>query len=321
MKKLLIIGGSGFFGKSILDGYLRGLLEPWNISSISILSRHASNLRIAAPELMHPSISLIDADITTCTTLPLADFVIHAAASTDIVNYLDRPLQEQENIQRGTYNYCELAKNFHQKSKILYVSSGAVYGKQPENLEEIPEDFDPGPIKLMEAGKRHYAAAKRDAEIPIKQLGGEGLHVSIARCFAFVGKHLPRNKHFAIGNFIRDGIAREAIKVRATYPVYRSYMYADDLVEWLMTIAHASNSECPIFNVGSSEAIEIRQLAKKVGNYFGVDTDISEIMSAESDRYIPLVEKAFKELGLRAKYDLSSAISETIKQIKGLKNI
>jgi len=322
MASLLIIGGSGFFGKSILDGYLRGLLKPWDIDSIIVLSRHASQLRLTAPELMHRSISLVDADISTCTTLPFADYVIHAAASTDINNYLERPAQERENIQRGTYNYCELAKKFHQKSKILYVSSGAVYGKQPAELVAIPEDFDPGPIELMDEGKRHYAAAKRDAEQAIMKLGEQGLNVCIARCFAFIGKYLPRDQHFAIGNFIKNIINREPIEVKATKVVSRTYMDADDLVSWLLAITFSANFRCLIYNVGSDEVVDLSKLAIKLGKKFELKTDIGTINQKSEDRYVPSIELARNNLGLKVRIKVIDAISAIVdsKQLEGYSN-
>lgn len=315
MSTLLVIGGSGFFGKSILSAFQRGLLNPWEITSIKVLARTASKLRIQNPELLNESIELIDADIAQCQTLPEADYVIHAAASTDISRYLAQPIEEQKNIQASILNYCKLAPLYHSNAKIIYASSGAIYGPQPMEIPFLSEASPLGEIKNMAAGKQHYAAAKRDAELAIQELGNAGLSVSIARCFAFVGPYLPRDQHFAIGNFIEDGLCRRLIKLNANKRVYRSYMYADDLVEWLMSIAVAGNTQCPIFNVGSGEVIEMRDLAQTVANYFGVGVEAPALTNAESDRYVPSVDKAFTELGLLNKYQLASAIHETVKQI------
>ena len=125
-----MIGGSGFFGKSILSAFQRGVLRPWNIESVLVLARSASKLRITNPELVCGAVDLIDGDIATCKSLPPSDYVIHAAASTDISRYLSQPIEEQLNIQGSVLNYCRLAPRFHKSSKIVYASSGAIYGPQ-----------------------------------------------------------------------------------------------------------------------------------------------------------------------------------------------
>jgi len=279
------------------------------------MSRNAESLRKEAPQLISSGVELYSADITTTATLPAADIVIHAAASTDAARYLSRPLEEQRNIQAGTYNYCNLAKTFHANSKILYVSSGAVYGKQPLGMMHIPEEYSASDLSELPDGKRDYAIAKRDAEDAVKNLGQQRLSVSIARCFAFVGPWLPRNQHFAIGNFIEDGLQGRPITVKARKEVYRSYMYADDLVEWLMTIAVHATPLCPVYNVGSDQAIMMGDLATFVAGEFGVQASVPVITEATIDRYIPFIYKAKHELGLMLQHDLLSAISHTVRRI------
>lgn len=316
MASLLIIGGSGFFGKSFLDGYKRGLLAPWGIDLVLIMARKADKLKQTNPELLDDSVVLINSDITNCSELPAADYVIHAAASTDAVNYLSRPEIEKKNIQAGTYNYCELAKKFHHNSRILYCSSGAVYGQQPLSLECIYEEYDSGSLEDMALVKRDYAAAKRDGEKAIQILGSQGGLVSIARCFAFIGQYLPRDQHFAIGNFIQDGLGGRSINIKATIPVYRSYMYSDDLVHWLMTICNSANSECPIYNVGSDHAVAIADLAGLIAKQFAVEVNNPNVSEEHCDRYIPCIDKARRELGLNLSIDLNAAISKTIENIR-----
>ena len=317
MAKLLVIGGSGFFGKSILSAFQRGLLKPWKVEVVAVVARHASQLKTDHPELISSCVELLDMDIGNTKFIPDADYIIHAAASTNAANYLSQSAVEKANIQAATYNFCRLMSGKSPYSKIVYTSSGAVYGQQDSNLDFLSESAPLMPVESLAINKQDYALAKRDAEEAIQNLGRQGFSVSIARCFAFVGQYLPRDQHFAIGNFIGDGLARHDITVSATKAVYRSYMYADDLVEWLMTIAHAGSTRCPIYNVGSSEVIEIRELAKRVGEYFDVVVKAPEMMSVESDRYIPSLTKAFNELGLSIKHDLTSSISETVKRIQG----
>jgi nucleoside-diphosphate-sugar epimerase len=316
MASLLIIGGSGFFGKSILDAFQRNLLDPWSINSLIIMARHPEELKKNHSQLITSKVKLLKGDIASINELPFADYVIHAAASTDARNYNLAPLKERSNIIRGTLNYCELAKKFNQKSKIVYVSSGAVYGTQPYDLEKIHEDVDFLDAEKLPESKIDYAYAKRDSEKAIANLGMSGLNVSIARCFAFIGPWLPLDQHFAIGNFINDGLNFRSINVNARHKVYRSYMYADDLVEWLMTIAEKSSTSSPVYNVGSDQSILIDELAQKIGAIFGVNAPLRTHESDYIDRYVPNIDKAKNELNLVSKYHLDDAINLTIKLLK-----
>ena len=276
------------------------------------MARNAESLKQEAPSLLSPRVGLITADIGKINALPKADIVIHVAASTDASRYLSSPMEERRNIQAGTINYCRLASEYHSDSKVLYVSSGAVYGVQPAGLHGIPESYAAAPLEDIAASKRDYAAAKRDAEQSIYDLGRqEGLSVSIARCFAFVGPWLPRNQHFAIGNFFQDGLRGHPITVKAKHPVYCSYMYADDLVEWLLTIAENGRPDCPIYNVGSDQGILLGDLAQLIAQEFKVTAVVPEMSEETIDRYVPCIDRAKNELGLRIRHNLAEAISLT----------
>jgi nucleoside-diphosphate-sugar epimerase len=313
MAKLLVIGGTGFFGKSILDAFNRGLFKDWDIDKLILMARNTEGLKKEKFDLSFTE--LLDGDISTINYLPQAEYIIHAAASTDAKKYLHSGQLEKQNIILGVNNFCRLAEKFEKKSKILYVSSGAVYGKQPENLDRLEENFFSESLDGMESGKIDYALAKIDAEKAIVQLGLDGFNVSIARCFAFVGRWLPRNQHFAIGNFIENILKKTPIVVNANHSVYRSYMYADDLVEWLMTIVDHASIECPIYNVGSDQEVSLVQLAEKLALLYGGITDVNKITTNKIDRYIPCIDKAKNILGLKLKFDLDNSIDRTIERL------
>lgn len=313
MAKLLVIGGTGFFGKSILDAFNRGLLNDWDIDKLILMARNTEDFKKEKFDLSFTEV--IDGDISTINYLPQAEYIIHAAASTDAKKYLQSGQLEKKNIILGVNNFCKLAEKFEKKSKILYVSSGAVYGTQPSSIKKIPEEYYFNDSNFISPNKTDYTEAKRCSEELIKNLSNVGLSTSIARCFAFVGSHLPLDKHFAIGNFIYDGLHNRPIKINSTHQVYRSYMYSDDLVVWLMTILNSSNRNCPIYNVGSDEEISIADLGSKVASLFGQSVQSVNLQNDVIDRYIPSIEKAKNNLGLNINFNLDIALKNTISKL------
>jgi dTDP-glucose 4,6-dehydratase len=97
-------------------------------------------------------------------------------------------------------NYCRLAKIHHQKAKIVYCSSGAVYGQQPADVEFISEEFAFQDVSEMVEHKRDYALGKRASEVAIQNLGLEGLSVSIDDVLHFTESTCPKisTLHMAI---------------------------------------------------------------------------------------------------------------------------
>ena len=290
--KVLVIGGTGFFGKSILDSFVRGRLKKFQISELIILSRSIDKFQILYPEFLTSNITYINGDIARLNSLPEADIIIHAATSSNQNDYVIDSFKEKENTELGVSNYIKLASIFHKNSKIVYCSSGAVYGKQPENIKNIKEDFPFLDVNSLNEVKRDYALSKRNAESQINEFGASGYNVSIARCFAFYGKYLPEDGHFAYASFLKFAKNGKDIIVNASHDVIRSYMHANDLVDSLIKIALASNPDCPIYNVGSDNPISIFELAKQIAEKYSVKVITKEnINSRKIDRYVPDISK------------------------------
>jgi len=95
----------------------------------------------------------------------------------------------------------------------------------------------------------------------------------------------------------------------------RSYLYASDLVIWLLTIL-ARGTSCQPYNVGSEVNINIQSLATTVAQCFEpareVQVAIKPIPDKPIERYVPSTEKSQTGLGLRQHIGLSKGIRKTI---------
>ncbi|MBI4454625.1 MAG: NAD-dependent epimerase/dehydratase family protein [Acidobacteria bacterium] len=184
----------------------------------------------------------------------------------------------------------------------------------PSEMTHVPEDYlgAPDPMDFRSA----YGERKRAAELLCVLYAKEsGLQAKIARYFAFVGPYLPLDVHFAVGNFIRDGICAGPVEMNGDARPYRSYLYAADLAIWLWTILFRGNS-CRPYNVGSEEDITISALARTVAGVFEPKVDVHRAKPAltgkPAERYVPLTQKAASELELQQRIALQEAIRRTI---------
>jgi dTDP-glucose 4,6-dehydratase len=309
-KSLLIIGGTGFFGKSILKFFSSHNYSKIKISKIFILSRGKLKIGIYNQKLKKKfKIIKINSNILKIKSLPVVDYVIYAAI-----------LKNYDDDHRAVKKYLDIAKKCHPKTKILYISSGAVYGKQSNNNLELKENYLKfnRKINFKNGYKKEYSKIKLKNEKLFEKFAKLDRAVSIARCFSFVGEYLPRNSNFVVGNYIQNILDNKNIKINANYEVIRSYMHEKDLVVSLLKILIHSNQNCPIYNVGSDDAISIHKLATLLAKKYNIGLDSTNIKFSEDilDKYIPNINKAKKQLKLKINLSSLEAIIKTINLLK-----
>ena len=275
----------------------------------TILSRDPDKFIKRHPKLAaQPGVRFCQGDVRTFAIGgERYDVVIHAA--TDAVTTLSDD-EMTSVIVDGTRHVIGAAKICGAK-KLMLTSSGAVYGACSA---AVSEDSDCKPTTA-------YGKGKLLAE---QMCCASGLHVLLPRCFAFVGPYLNRSIHFAIGNFIQNCLDGQPIVIKGDGSPMRSYLYADDLVEWLFAILDRGQS-CRPYNVGSPDAISIKDLAYlvrdtlqsnnlKSNNQTIINQTISRIqvlgqsVSGASNVYVPNIDRVANELGLGVKTCLSDAV-------------
>lgn len=138
--------------------------------------------------------------------------------------------------------------------------------------------------------------------------------MKIARCFAFVGPHLPLDSHYAISNFIRDALRGNPIRVNGDGTSMQSYLYASDLAIWLWTILFRGQS-ARAYNVGSVKDLSIAELAGVVNQALNQSSPVKIMQKAEPgrpiSRYVPAGARGESELGLKKRIPLVDAIRRT----------
>jgi len=203
----------------------------------------------------------------------------------------------------------ELVRKSHAR-RLLYISSGAVYGAAAGKSSGAAEDDYETAQPLTP-----YAKAKREAE----QLCAEsGLDFVTARAFAFLGPYLPLDAHFAAGNFLRDALRGGPIQVRGDGTALRSYLYPADLVVGLLRIL-MRGERSRAYNVGSDEVVSTAQLARHIADEVNPALEVA-IQSAQPQGphniYLPDIHRARTELNLDVMIPLQEAIARTVAFLK-----
>ena len=313
-QRIFVTGGTGFFGRWLLESFAWANRELALGASAVVLTRRPDVFRTEAPHLAACSaIEFLAGDVRSFA-FPSGRFthVIHAATEASAKLNDEDPLTMLDTIVGGTRRVLDFAAQAGTR-KLLLTSSGAVYGKQPSDLTHISEEYPGAPDPLDP--KSAYGEGKRMAEhLCVLYAGRHGFEVKIARCFAFVGPHLPLGAHFAIGNFIRDAMAGGPVRVQGDGTPFRSYLYAADLAIWLWTILFKGRSQ-RAYNVGAAEPITIRETAQAVALVGSVPLSMTaqELLSGRGGcRYVPDVRRAMGELGLRTEIPLQEAVCRTV---------
>ena len=309
---VLITGATGWFGTWLLD-VLVALDRVHALGlAITAVSREPAAFAKKHPALhAAAAITWRRADVRDSLIDLSGPFthIIHAATEASAKLNSESPDRMFETIVCGTTNVLKLAAQ-HPDVKLLLISSGAVYGAQPRDCERLDEDHRGAPDVLDPASA--YAEGKRAAELLCAIWHAtQGVHVTIARCFAFVGPHMPFDAHFAVGNFIRDAATKDEVVVEGDGTPLRSYQYMSDLMVWLLTILVAGHPMLP-YNVGSDAPLTIAALAARVASIASADRSVRIANRfTGGNHYVPDVSRARRELGLSNHVTLDEAIDRT----------
>ena len=306
--RLLVTGGTGFLGRWLVATLLLAGV-PGPTGELVVLSRRPD----AVPLEDGPGLRLLGGDVAHLARregLGGFDLVVHAAASSSAGHGTGdgEARTMAATIFDGTRAALEVAAR--RRSRVLFLSSGAVYGPR---TAPVAED-DPGAPDPLDP-RAAYAEAKRLAENLCASATAAGdVEAVVARCFAFVGPGIPLRAHYAAGNFLADALEARPIAIDGDGRPLRSYLYCADLARWCVALL-VRGIPGRAYNVGSPTAVSIRELADRCVTASGRALPV-EVGSAPGPGpapcYVPVVARAKEELGLQVRVGLDQALARTL---------
>ena len=290
--RILLTGGTGFVGKWVLQ--TAKIAQENSATKIQIVvptRRLTADHVQTAIAIGCPNVSWVEGDfLNSHLDLGHIDMIIHAATPASAQLNAENPaemLRINVEAMKAVLRYAS------DKKPLLFTSSGAVYGTQPQSVSHIAEgNVEPNPPSEQ---LNAYAQGKQIAERMCREAESSGqCSPIIARLFAFGGEYLPRDTHFAIGNFIQNALDRQPIAIQGDGRARRSYLYGADMAAWLWSALTHGQTASP-FHIGSEHSVSILELAQAVAtvsgevfNYVPEITVAKEIDLSESvHQYVP----------------------------------
>ncbi len=317
-RAIFLTGGTGLFGRWLLEALLHANRELGLALRVTVLTRNAQAFAQQAPHLASDkALTLHNGDVRDFE-FPQArfDYIIHGATTSASETFHgEDPLNKFDTLVDGTRHVLDFATRYGIE-RFLFLSSGVAYGTQPADMTHMPETYMGAPDTCDV--DTALGQAKRAAEYLTSYYANKhGWNNTIARCFSFAGPFMPLDLHYAIGNFIAQALSKDEIVVKGDGTHLRSYLYLGDLVTWLLTLLLQGRSG-EIYNVGSDEAVSIYELAKQVRDTLSPDKNIRvlgdtkhSIGNAARNRYVPDITKARNKLCLAPWTDLGESIQYT----------
>lgn len=291
-KSILLTGATGFVGSSLLESVIafNASLPAADACRLYLPTRSIALAQKNWPQFFgQPHIIWLEWDkLDTCCSS--CNYIIHAASPTEPLICLNEPLRtmnESVSLTQQVLNFAVRSKT----GRLLYISSGAVYGRQPDDVQSIPEEYSGGPN--LRDSHSCYGEAKRFSELLCQV---SGIPTVVARLFTFIGPNQSLSGSFAAPDFIRQATDRHEIRIRGNGLAERTYCYSSDLAIsiWKLLLRGEPGEA---YNVGQSPpATTILGLAHLIGQQVGGVEVIVEGTGGDKSRprYIPDIGKLCK---------------------------
>lgn len=315
MSKILVTGGAGFIGLSIIKRLASS--EENNITILDNLARGRMDEDFKKI-LQRTNINFIQADLTNpLVFLPLPkdfDYIYHFAAVIGVRNVTENPDMVLFVNAISTINIFEYAKNMPSLKKILFSSTSEIYAGTLRHFGiEVPTDEKVQlAIDDIASERTSYMLSKMYGESTCYNYGKKyGIPFSIVRYHNIYGPRMGF-LHVIPQMFIKI-LNNEEIDVPSPGHT-RAFCYIDDAVEMTINVTESGKTNSETFNIGNQEQeISIRDLVKIIAEVLGKKIKINELPDTIGSpaRRCPDISKFVQYFGYSPAINLKKGVTLT----------
>ena len=318
MRKILITGVAGFLGSHLAHF----LLEKGNLvlGIDKIPLEEASNI---SPFKVHPNFryKLIDLNEGSNLASEIIGFdeIYLLASMVGVSRVIKDPFQ----TINSTLSQVKSLEKVTSRQKVFFASTSEVYGK---TICGVPsKETDDLVLGSPEKPRWSYAVSKLLAEHFLLSLSAKNkFTLRIARFFNLVGPGQNLSYGAVVPNFVQNVLKGSEIKVYGDGLQTRSFCHVLDAVAGVEALMTSHNAKNAIYNLGSSSAMTILELAKVVNHTLGGCSQVKlvpyqEVMPLGFEEIlhrVPDVSLIQKDTGWKPRLGLVEIIRDTADYLK-----
>jgi UDP-glucose 4-epimerase len=297
-KKILVTGGAGFIGSHTVDKLIAKGVKVVIIDNLITGQKENVN-----PKAKFYRMNIADPKLENIFKKEKPEIIYHFAFNVLVPKSVENPLVDIDSIS-GSLNILKNAIKYEVK-KIIFSSSGFIYGNNPNLPVKETEPFDP---------VSPYSIAKYTVENYLKFFKKTyNLSYVILRYAAVYG---PRQVTGAMADYIRKLASGKQAEIWGDGTKTRDYIYIDDVVRAnLLALELPDDFEDPVFNIGTGKETTLNELYKKIAKFLKKEPKPIYLPDrpGEQVRYCLDYSKIKKALGWEPKYSLDGGLKLRLK--------
>lgn len=256
---ILVTGATGLIGGCMVDTLMQNPNKDYHIYASGRDESRAR--RRFGPYFDDPKFHFLIYDVLN----PLEsnvnyDFIIHAASYADPSSFVKQPVEIIRSNIDGIFHLMEYGLT-HKMKRLLYVSSGEIYGEGNGSL--LSEDYS-GYVDCLKS-RSCYPSSKRAAEtLCVSYIEEYGVDAVIARPCHVYGPNFSNKDNRVYAQFIRNILNDSDIVMKSTGEQFRSWCYVVDCVSALLYIL-LKGERGQAYNIADkTSSLTIKELAEMI---------------------------------------------------------
>lgn len=301
--RFLVTGGAGFLGSALAN---RLAADGHTVKVLDDLSN-------GRQEYLHAAVQFTQGDVDNIpllwSLLQDVDCVYHLAARVSVAQSMLHPRDYNRVNVGGAVSLMEAMRDTGVK-RVIFTSSGAVYGRQPE--QPVHESDTPHPDSP-------YAVSKWAAEQYIHTIGELWQLETVAlRIFNAYGprQSLPLSHAPVVPRFLQQTLTGGSVVIFGDGQQSRDFVYVTDVVAALVNAATAKAIDRQVINIGSGVETTIQALVTAVEQAVGRSVNVltNSEKAGGVPRLVADISRARTLLGFRPQVPLAEGLQRTLRE-------